>query len=640
MDLIAFQYDRSFVLEALRRGEIDYLENVSEADFFRHLIRRDVLNRLAEHYPTPREKQEVPVWLYLASELSLKLHGSQSYHAFPRVLGSGGLIDALGPALGGRKTTHPETHDVTLSCPGFNRKNDYDRQTPCDQDFLRKFARDTEADRLHAWCNREVPRCLRSLRLLDEEGLFIGDGSYLFVPDNERYEGSDLLWFDEHYHPVDPGKVDLRDKRYQQHRCYKLVSLIHINRQLDFFFTVAARVVSGRRHECPILYELVDEVVQAVGRDVIRVLIVDRGFIDGAQMGRLLQDYRIETILPVRANMDLHADALGLTRLRDFHWEPYAPAAPPGTAPAATPKPPRVEKREAKRQRTLAQRKAEVQAETRGMTAAAPADRPQTLLGRGRGLLSWTQCPVPLTAVVNRQRDERGEVRDRVLVSTSPHRTAAGIRSTYDLRPAIEERHRQYKCFWDLTRMHSCAFSLVVNQVLFVLLAYTLVQAHFGLAPAPGAESERLGAHLGTAVADAGSGGGVLSPAVLSAHAGRIRPHPAGGCRAGSRQTAGQTPADRARAILAPGKRAAALAAAGRTRIHPAPDSPPLPLVVRGDLCTLVLPARCIAHPTQRQARSSIPERAPRRKRSDVSPFFQDRRYLSPIPPSEVSPTV
>jgi hypothetical protein len=484
MDLIAFQYDRAFVREALHRGEIDYLENVSEAaeaDFFRHLIRRDVLNRLAERYPTPRKKQEVPVWIYLASEITLKLHGSESYHAFPRVLRSGGLIDALGPALGGRKTIHPETHDVTLSCPGFNRKNDYDRQTPCDLDFLRKFARDTKAEHLHAWYNREVPRCLRSLRLFEEEGLFIGDGSYLFVPDNEHYEGSDLLWFDEHNHPVDPDKVDLRDKRYQQHRCYKLVSLIHINRQLDFFFTVAARVVPGRRHECPILYELVDEVVRAVGRDVIKVLLVDRGFIDGAQMGRLQQDYRIETILPVRANMDLHADALGLTRLRDFGWEPYVPTAPPEPAPSATPKPPRVEKREAKRRQTLTQRKAQAQTERRSLPATTPADRSQTLLGRGRGLLSWTQCPVPLTAVVNRERDERGEVRDWVLVSTSARRTAAEIRSLYDLRPAIEERHRQYKCFWDLTRMHSCAFSLVVNQGLFVLLAYTLIQAHLVL---------------------------------------------------------------------------------------------------------------------------------------------------------------
>jgi hypothetical protein len=31
MDLAAFQYDRSFVLDALRHGNLDYLEHVSEA---------------------------------------------------------------------------------------------------------------------------------------------------------------------------------------------------------------------------------------------------------------------------------------------------------------------------------------------------------------------------------------------------------------------------------------------------------------------------------------------------------------------------------------------------------------------------------------------------------------------------------
>jgi len=486
MDLVAFPYDRSFVLGALRQGEIDYLEHVSEAaeaDLFRHLIRRQVVQRLAETYPTPRKKEEVPAWIYLSSELSLKLHGAQSYHAFPRILRCGGLIEALGPEMGGRKTRHPETSDVTLACPGFNDKNDYDRQTPCDQDFLRKFARDTKTDLLQGWFNREVPRCLRSLGLLDSEGLFIGDASYLFVPDNEHYEQSDLLWFDEHNHPVKAEEVDLRDKRYQQHRCYKLVSLIHVNRKLDFFFVVAARVVPGRRHECPILYDLVEEVVQAVHHGCIQVLIVDRGLIDGERMGRLKQKFAIDTIVPVRTNMDLYADAIGLTRLRDFAWEPYVPPASPPHAEQASPQPARVQKREAKRQQTLAQRKA--QADPSASSASPPATPalgpPQTLLGLGRGLLSWSQCPVPLTAVVNRERDEYGQTHDWVLVSTSDLFTAVQIRSTYELRPAIEERHRQYKCFWDLTRMHSCAFSLVVNQALFVLLAYTLVQAHLVL---------------------------------------------------------------------------------------------------------------------------------------------------------------
>src|SRR3989442_10537659 len=62
----------------------------AEADLFRHLIGRDVLTRLAQEYPTPRKKEEVPVWLYLASQISLKLHDA-SYHAFPYVLRSGGV---------------------------------------------------------------------------------------------------------------------------------------------------------------------------------------------------------------------------------------------------------------------------------------------------------------------------------------------------------------------------------------------------------------------------------------------------------------------------------------------------------------------------------------------------------------------
>ena len=259
MDFAAFEHDPKFVIEALRCGEIDYLENLSEAaeaDFFRHLIGRDALKRLAESYPTPRKKEEVPVWLYIASQISLKLHDA-SYHAFPYVLRSGGLIAALGPEIG-RKAVHPDTQDVTLACEGFNDKNTHDRQTPCDQDFLRKFARDTSAERLHSWFNREVPRLLRSLKLFDSEGLFLGDASYIFVPDNEKYEGSVKLLFDEHSHPVDSKQVDLRDPRYQWRRCYKLVSIIHVNRNLNLYLTVAARVVPGNQHECPILYELVD----------------------------------------------------------------------------------------------------------------------------------------------------------------------------------------------------------------------------------------------------------------------------------------------------------------------------------------------------------------------------------------------
>jgi hypothetical protein len=479
MDLAAFEYDRQFVIEALRRGEIDFLENVSEAaeaDLFRHLLGRDVLERLAEHYPTPRKKEEVPIWLYIASQISLKLHDA-SYHAFPYVLRSGGLITALGPKVG-RKAEHPDTHDITLACEGFNDKNDYDRQTPCDQDFLRKFARHTQPGRLHAWFNREVPRCLRSLKLFDAEGLFLGDASYVFVPDNENYEDSVKLLFDEHNHPVDSQKVDLRDQRYQWRRCYKVVSLIHVNRELNLFLTVAARVVPGNAHECPILYELVDGFVKAVERGWMKVLVVDRGLIDGANMARLKTSHHIDTVVPLRKNMNAYQDMMGLTRLKDFVWEPYqAPRAQPAQQPDRS-KPPRIVKREWKRQQTLAVKKGLPPPSLPQSVAPLP---PRTFLGMARGVTSWTDCTVPLTAVVSREIDPEGNTQHWVLVTTSALFSAPHIRATYALRTAIEERHRQYKCFWDLAHMPSRQFSMVVTQVLFVLLAYTLLQAHLFL---------------------------------------------------------------------------------------------------------------------------------------------------------------
>ncbi len=473
--LVAFEHDRPFVIEALRQGEFDYLETVSEAaeaDLFRHLIGRQVLDRLAETYPTPRKKEEVPVWLYVASEISLKLHGAASYHAYPHLLRSGGLVTALGPKVG-RKAVHPETGDVSLACTGFNEKHTFDRQTPCHQDFLRKFAHDTKVDRLHPWFNREVPRCLRSLKLFDPEGLFIGDGAYLFVPDNENYEGSDKLLFDEHNHPVDSKQVDLKDQRYQWRRCYKLVSLIHVNRDLNLFLTVAARLTGGRSHECPILYELVDGFVRAVDRGWMKVLILDRGFLDGPQIGRLKTDYGIDTVIPLRTNMDAYHDVMGLTRLKDFVWEPYQVPVACFRGQQDRPKPPVIVKREQKRQQTLAARK--------GLPPPPPIPYSQTRLGIARGVSSWSDCPVPLTAVVNREIHSNGEIKEWVLVTTSPSFSAEQTRTTYALRTAIEERHRQYKCFWDIPHMHSRRFSLVLNQVLFVLLAYTLMQAHLFL---------------------------------------------------------------------------------------------------------------------------------------------------------------
>ena len=369
-----------------------------------------------------------------------------------------------------------ETRTVSLACTGFNDKNRYDRETPCDQDFVRKFARDTDVEKLLTWFNREVPRCVRALKLFDPEGLFVGDASYVFVPDNQHYEKSVMLLFDEHNHPVDRKTVDLSTGRYQWRRCYKVVTLLHLNRSLDFFLTVAAHVMPGNQHECPVLYKLVDGFVQAVDRGRMKVLIVDRGLIDGAQMARLKREHNIDTIVPLRKNMDLYQDVLGLASQPDFPWQPYSPppllphsSARPGRGPPGK----------------------ETPTDTGGKKAQPDGCR----LNSGGLLRRFPNRPVPdahrsgprfnhldgvhcaLSVVLSREIDTQGESHDWALATTSSTMNGREIRSTYALRPAIEERHRQYKFVWDLARITSCKFSLVVNHVLFILLAYTLLQA-------------------------------------------------------------------------------------------------------------------------------------------------------------------
>jgi hypothetical protein len=476
MDVVVYEHDQSFVVDSFREGDFDYVDAVDEVEetqFFRYLGGHQILAKLAQSYPSPREKEEVPTWMYLASNISMRMHGVHSFHAYPYVVRCGGMLNAFGPEVG-HKTVHPETKDVTLSCAGFNDKNTYDRQTPCDQDFLRKLARTTTPDRLEGWFNHEVVGILKQHKAFDPEGIFIGDASYLFVPDNENYEGSVKLLFDEHNHPVDGKKLTAEQRAHcQWKRCYKLVSLIHTHRGGDFFLYAAVAVVSGKTHEGPVLYGLVDGFVQAAGRGVMKRLILDRGFLDGEQMGRCKKDYGIDLLIPLKKNMDVYQDALGLMRGQGVRFELYSPPAP---KPPADPKPLHVPaeilRREKKRQEKLVlKKKAE---------PPPPADKTlvRSEVAVERHFRSWSSCPVPLSVILNKEIFADGREEIWMLVDTKEVKDPAAARDEYHLRTGIEERHRQLKCFWDLAAFQSRFLSLIVNQVIFVALAYSLLQLY------------------------------------------------------------------------------------------------------------------------------------------------------------------
>jgi Transposase DDE domain len=480
--MLLFERNDALVVEAFRRGEFDYLEGVgeiSETDFFRSISSRKILDKLAATYPTPCRKEEVPVWAYITGDISMRFHGVNQFNAFPYVVRSGGMINAFGPAMG-HKVTHPQTGDVTLSCQGFNKKNEYDRQTPLDQDTLRKMAKRTDARRLMTWFNQDVVGILKQHHAFDSEGLFVGDASYLFVPDNPRYEGSSRLLFDENNHPVDSQKLSLQERRrYEWRRCYKLVSLIHINRQGDFFLYVGVKVVAGKEHEGPLLYQMIEQFIEFHGKGILKKILLDRGFLDGPHIGCCKQEWGIDVLMPVRRNMEIYQDILGLAKAGELDFKPWVAPSPPAK-PVPLQRPEAVQKREASRQRTLAQRKAQAKAEIKAKaetTAAKPSPAPvRSEVAVVAEVRTFTSCPVPLDVIVNKEITADGNEDYWMLISTAPVSDPALGRQDYALRTTIEERHRQLKCYSDLEGFSSRSFNLIVNQVVFILLTYSLLQ--------------------------------------------------------------------------------------------------------------------------------------------------------------------
>jgi hypothetical protein len=456
------------VLEAFRRGEFDQIEIIGQADekeFFELCFKEKILAALAQEMPTARKKEEVPSWFVLAANLSLKLHQENSFYAFERVVRCGGLLQALPPEIAS-KHLDPQTKQILLDCRGFNDKNHYPRATPCDQDTLRKFVKDVESQRWMDWFNGPVQQVFQAQGFFDPAGVFVGDGSYLFVPDNPAYEGSVVMWFDEHNHPVDYDKLTPEQrKKAHRERCYKLVSLLHLRGNCYVYAGLA--VVPGNAHECPVLYQLVENFVQHVVKGVIKVLILDRGFIDGKNLTRCKQEWGIDVLLPMKKSMDIWEDAWALAK--QCTWQELAvPTPPPKPSPAHRPEV--IVRRELKRQKTLAARKAK-----------APAPDPAEVLVRTescpiKGFTSWSECAVPIHVLLLRDSYADGHQDQWALMSTADFVNPGLPKQQYDQRPKIEERHRLLKCFHDLSDFRSCSFNLIAAQVVFILLSYTLRQ--------------------------------------------------------------------------------------------------------------------------------------------------------------------
>jgi hypothetical protein len=170
--------------------------------------------------------------------------------------------------------------------------------------------------------------------------------------------------------------------------------------------------------------------------------------------------------------MDLYTDALALFREPGVHWVEWSEPKEQEKEEAVRPKPKVILKREKKRQKKLQ--------ELKEQQPPPPPDKilVKTEVASIGEFRSWSSCSVPLTVVANREHYADSHTEFWFLVDTQEVQNPSQSRRDYALRPSTEERYRQLKCFSDLTHFTSRAFSMVVNQVIFIMLAYDLLQIY------------------------------------------------------------------------------------------------------------------------------------------------------------------
>ena len=236
-ELILFKENKVEVLRRLKDGRIDYLDLTSwsfQDRLFGFLIEEMFFEWCGSSYPTPRERENIPVWFLLACALQMKLHRSAAFQKLEYILRSGSILTRV-------------RFNVGLKGGGFNDKNKKGREIPIDQDTARKFFTDTKASEVEGWYNTEVQKWLRRHRgYSDKEGIFILDPTLIGLPDNPHYKESALLPLDQEGRYVDVKKLSPQErKRFKYTRAYKLTMLLHWSRQDDYFMFSGGHLGKG-----------------------------------------------------------------------------------------------------------------------------------------------------------------------------------------------------------------------------------------------------------------------------------------------------------------------------------------------------------------------------------------------------------
>ncbi len=426
-----YEENKIQVAKDIKEGRLDYQDLADwtlQDRLFAFLLEIRFFEICGASYPSPRRKEEVPVWFLLACKVQMKMNTTASFNRLPGILRSGAVLSRLKFNIGGCNG-------------GFNNKNKKERESVIDHDTARKFFKDTDRDKLRDWHNQDVQRFIKANEGFDPSGIFILDQTHVVVPDNKNYQEAVMMPVDEHGQLIDTSKMSPEQKKAIKYRpCYTLSGLLHITNPADnkwepSFSFAGYKWGQGNADELKQGKDVVTDFVKVVGKGVLKTLIVDRGYISGEFISYVKKELGSEVLMPLRKNMDAFTDPINIAKTYKYQWKLYDTYEKHGIT-----------------------YKEEV-------TVVKDVD-------------IWEKCEIPLYVSLMRITGSDDSVRYWGLSSTFEPKDSTEAFRIYDLRTQIEERHRQIKNYWHLNEFSSPNRSLIEAHVLFTLLTYSLLQLY------------------------------------------------------------------------------------------------------------------------------------------------------------------
>jgi hypothetical protein len=303
--------------------------------------------------------------------------------------------------------------------------------------------RDTLADFLSKFSAQEVDFILReAVRALVKHKLIRGRAYILDatdLPTTKCYKGCGVKEVVKRQWSKEGKEVETVKYVYG----YKLLVLLEAKHKM----VVAARVVKINEHEKNFTKELVKEGQRRTGGKV-KVLWVDRGFIDGVLLWWLSKKMKIKFVIPARSNMEVSQDIRGF----------------------------RLEKADGQRIFTEETKEMKVMG-VRGLLSYDQFGEEEH--GRRKGRKDFKANPINGVMVLRWDRKDYPPGKEKVFLTNLPVSGPMGIIDQYDLRSEIENRgFRELKQGYHLLKYPQKTIAAVRAHAVLTLIIYSMVHAY------------------------------------------------------------------------------------------------------------------------------------------------------------------